>query len=254
MNGFEGSFLGNGERIGDDAVMECGVCWWVYDPSEGDAIWQIAAGTPFSDLPDHWRCPHCDSAREQFMVLDQGVSHAGDECDGDAGPRHESLRTLLENAYRQADARMQRLPIYRDDLPVGVLGPRSCEAGEVLLAYTPWCMNLILRSPDTERLFEGSERDVALPTGTYPFVRAYLDGAGAIETCSLFSPMEMFEDGAAVEAVAREAFRELFRVEDAAAGDDDNDASREEALEDASRRHFLSGGMRAETQAGAGIP
>ena len=28
--------------------MECKVCWYVYDPAEGDVVWQIPPGTPFA--------------------------------------------------------------------------------------------------------------------------------------------------------------------------------------------------------------
>lgn len=67
---FEGSYLGDGSRLADDARLECKICWWVYDPAEGDALWQIPPGTPFSRLPGHWCCPICDGAAEQFMVID----------------------------------------------------------------------------------------------------------------------------------------------------------------------------------------
>lgn len=69
MQTFEGSYLGHAERIADDARMECKICWHVYDPQQGDDYWQIPAGTPFSALPVHWRCPECDGEREQFMLL-----------------------------------------------------------------------------------------------------------------------------------------------------------------------------------------
>ena len=49
--------------------MECGVCWQVYDPAEGDDVWQVAAGTPFAALPAHWRCPRCDAPPERFLEL-----------------------------------------------------------------------------------------------------------------------------------------------------------------------------------------
>jgi len=238
MSGFEGSFLGQGERIDDAAVLECGVCWWVYDPARGDPIWQIEAGTPFTRLPAHWRCPHCDTPPEQFMVL----SSPGQAAGAAVPVRREnqaSLRDTLHEAYRAAEGRMRSLPVYRADLPTGVLGPRRCEAGEVLLVFTPWCMNLVLRSDDTERLFEGSERTVELPTGAYPFVRAFLDGVGAIETCSLFSPMDEFENAAAVEAVAREAFQALFSAPEQPEYPPTGD------LEDPSRRRFLGAGLAA---------
>lgn len=66
---FEGSYLGHDERLPDTARMECKICWWVYDPALGDDVWQIPPGTPFSALPEHWKCPVCDGAREQFMVV-----------------------------------------------------------------------------------------------------------------------------------------------------------------------------------------
>lgn len=69
MNTFEGSFLGDAGRIAPDSRLECKICWHVYDPAEGDPVNQIPPGTPFAALPDNWRCPNCDGAREQFMVL-----------------------------------------------------------------------------------------------------------------------------------------------------------------------------------------
>nr|WP_252997336.1 MULTISPECIES: rubredoxin [Methyloversatilis] len=54
----------------DNAKLECKICWWVYDPQQGDPVWQIAPGTAFADLPPHWRCPQCDGDADQFMVID----------------------------------------------------------------------------------------------------------------------------------------------------------------------------------------
>lgn len=67
--GFEGSYLGDAARIDDATCMECGVCWHVYDPEQGDPVNQVAPGTPFSALPDHWLCPVCEGAKHRFMVL-----------------------------------------------------------------------------------------------------------------------------------------------------------------------------------------
>ena len=66
---FEGSYLGDDSKIADDTRLECKICWYVYDPAEGDPTWQILPGTPFSQLPDYWRCPQCDGDKEQFMVV-----------------------------------------------------------------------------------------------------------------------------------------------------------------------------------------
>lgn len=64
---FEGSYMGDSQRIPDDAVMECKICWRRYEPESGDDYWQIPANTPFSQLPDYWRCPECDGDKNQFM-------------------------------------------------------------------------------------------------------------------------------------------------------------------------------------------
>lgn len=66
---FEGSYLGDGDKISPEARLECGICWWVYDPEVGDSIGQIPPGTPFAQLPDHWTCPNCDAPRHKFMVF-----------------------------------------------------------------------------------------------------------------------------------------------------------------------------------------
>lgn len=54
------------------AKMECGVCWHVYDPAEGDEVAQIAPDTPFSALPEDWRCPNCDAPASKYMRLGEG--------------------------------------------------------------------------------------------------------------------------------------------------------------------------------------
>ena len=56
-------------KLPDNAKLECKICWWVYDPQQGDPVWQIAPGIAFADLPPHWRCPQCDGDADQFMVL-----------------------------------------------------------------------------------------------------------------------------------------------------------------------------------------
>ncbi|MGO9171362.1 MAG: rubredoxin [Rhodomicrobium sp.] len=67
---FAGSYGGDILKIAGTARLECKICWYVYDPVQGDDYWQIAPGTPFSKLPDHWTCPVCDGAREGFMVVE----------------------------------------------------------------------------------------------------------------------------------------------------------------------------------------
>lgn len=58
--------------------MECGVCWFVYDPAAGDPVWQVAPGTGFTDLPEAWCCPNCDAPRSRFLALEaEGTGDGG---------------------------------------------------------------------------------------------------------------------------------------------------------------------------------
>jgi rubredoxin len=70
MNGsfFAGSYGGDSARLAGATRLECPICWYVYDPAEGDAENQIAPGTPFSELPGDWCCPRCGGVRQSFMV------------------------------------------------------------------------------------------------------------------------------------------------------------------------------------------
>ena len=45
----------------------CDKCGYVYDPSAGDPVGGIAAGTAFQDIPDTWACPLCgDASKSSF--------------------------------------------------------------------------------------------------------------------------------------------------------------------------------------------
>lgn len=59
--------LGRAAGVDDTTKLECRICWYVYDPAEGDLQEQIPPGTPFQMLPDHWRCPQCDAEPHAFL-------------------------------------------------------------------------------------------------------------------------------------------------------------------------------------------
>jgi len=71
-NFFAGAYGGDAANLPDDARLECRICWYVYDPAQGDDYWQVAPGTPFSALPPHWSCPNCDSNKEGFLLIEPG--------------------------------------------------------------------------------------------------------------------------------------------------------------------------------------
>jgi len=41
------------------ARFRCPVCEYVYDEQQGNPREGFPAGTPFSQVPDDWACPHC---------------------------------------------------------------------------------------------------------------------------------------------------------------------------------------------------
>ncbi len=67
---FAGSYGGDAGKVEDAALLECRICWCVYDPAQGDDQGQIPAGTPFSKLPGDWRCPVCDAPKDGFLVIE----------------------------------------------------------------------------------------------------------------------------------------------------------------------------------------
>ena len=67
---FAGAYGGDESRLPADAKLECKICWHVYDPAEGDEVWQIPPGTAFSELPDHWSCPQCGAPKRDFLLLE----------------------------------------------------------------------------------------------------------------------------------------------------------------------------------------
>lgn len=68
---YNGSFGGDTTKLDASSILECNICWQTYEPDKGDEYWQIPAGTPFLDLPDHWTCPNCDGDKDAFMVVDK---------------------------------------------------------------------------------------------------------------------------------------------------------------------------------------
>ncbi len=48
---------------------QCVICDYIYDPSVGDEEANIAAGTPFEELPDDWVCPLCGVGKSEFVPI-----------------------------------------------------------------------------------------------------------------------------------------------------------------------------------------
>ena len=200
---FEGSYLGDGSKIADDTRLECGVCWWVYDPALGDEERQIAPGTPFRLLPDTWNCPNCETDKSKFMVI------------GSASASSDDAVQQLANAYRRAALKVKGMPIYNPTLAVEAVGFRLYEGRYVGVMLTPWFMNLtVLPSADDLKVWvaAGNIR-LAFPSGAYDFVVNELDNVGLIANCSLFSTMLEFTDHEAAQLAATTIADAVFEPE-----------------------------------------
>jgi [NiFe] hydrogenase assembly HybE family chaperone len=204
---FEGSYLGDGSRIADDTRLECGVCWWVYDPVLGDEANQIPPGTPFRLLPDTWTCPNCSTEKHKFLVIGSATV-----SDVDSVQR-------LANAYRRAALRVKGMPIYNPTLAVEAIGFREHEGRQVGVMVTPWFMNLMVL-PSTRDLaiwVSGNTARLSFPSGAYDFMVTDLEDARLVGSCSLFSTMVDFTDHEAAQVAAKAAAEALFQAEPPAA-------------------------------------
>lgn len=228
---FEGSYLGDTARLADDAVMECKICWSVYDPAEGCEVWQVPPHTPFSSLPDYWRCPTCDGAKEQFMVVSAsplpsmpaGEAPASTAALAQEQPRHtpdpaSSFARALEDVFADIYAsKMRGLPFVNEALNVKAVGFCSFEGQVVGALVTPWFMNLIVlpaAGADWSGVISGSKKLLDFPSGSYEFTAALRDGGvealPGYWACSLFSPMFNFTTMLQAVDTAQAAVRGLL--------------------------------------------
>lgn len=218
---FEGSYRGQAATLDPATRLECKICWHVYDPAEGCEVWQVPPGTPFTALPDHWRCPVCDGARDQFMVLDGGAPEAGPAsaaAEPDVDPRLLAIARdvpgKLEAAFREIHAgQMRGVPMVNETLSVKAVGFRVHEGRVLGMLITPWFMNLILLpGPDEDwsRLATGAKDLVEFPSGFYEFLAAQRPEVGAYKACSLFSPMFDFSSMLQAVETAQAALVALF--------------------------------------------
>ncbi|CAO3410311.1 [NiFe]-hydrogenase assembly chaperone HybE [Azospirillum largimobile] len=216
---FEGSYLGDASRIGAATRMECKICWHVYDPAEGCEQWQVPPGTAFAALPDHWRCPVCDGARDQFMALDGEAAVTETPAaplPALPAPPAQPVETIarLEAAFREIHtAQMRGMPIVNDALAVKAVGFRRHDERWLGALVTPWFLNLVLlpgEGDDWSDLVPGAKELVEFPSGRYEFVHANRKGVGAYKACSLFSPMFEFASMLQATETASAALVALF--------------------------------------------
>ncbi len=260
MTGFEGSYGGHAGRISDQAVMECKICWNVYDPAVGDPFRQIDPGTPFAMLPEDWSCPTCSADPHQFMVLrDPGAARHLE-----ALRIREATERLTTDFTEVWHAKMRDVPLVNKALHVEAVGFRPHEGQFLGVLISPWFMNLVLLpdGQDWSALVPGAKEVVEFPSGAYEFLHNTREMTGPYKACSLFSPMAQFTRQQDAVDVALAVMEAIFDPAHRAETDRRADirARREAALAPAaetpdpvpSRRAVITGGLAAGQPAGQG--
>ncbi|WP_226552832.1 [NiFe]-hydrogenase assembly chaperone HybE [Celeribacter naphthalenivorans] len=252
--GFEGSFLGANDKISDQAIMECKICWTPYDPVEGDDTRQVLPGTPFLALPDDWKCPNCDAPKEQFLVSEDPGSDAMQAAARLARRTEALVRDFTEVWH----AKMRDVPIVNKVLHVQDVGFMEYEGRPLGVLISPWFMNLVLLpadGEDWEGLKAGEKEVLSFPSGDYEFIHNTREQTGGYKACSLFSPMGDFKTQAQAVDVGNAVMVALFQEEHRAETDRSADirAAREEELAaaEAAEREAAERENRAEVRSEA---
>lgn len=269
--GFEGSYLGANDRISDRAIMECKICWTPYDPAVGDDFRQVLPGTPFSGLPEDWKCPNCDAPKAQFMVQsDPGASEMVE-----ARRIEEQVARLTADFREIWHSKMREVPLVNKALSVEAVGFVSHEGRGLGVLLSPWFMNLVLlprEDEDWSGLVAGAKETITFPSGDYEFIHNVRDLVGGYKACSLFSPMGDFQSQMQATDVARAVMGELFKSDNRAETDRAREirtareadlaareaAEAEAAVEDApaapTRRQVITAGLAGEADVAGGEP
>jgi len=210
--GFEGSFLGANDKISDQAIMECKICWTPYDPEEGDDTRSILPGTPFLALPEDWKCPNCDAPKEQFLVSEDPGSDAMQ-----AAARLARKTEALVNDFTEVwHAKMRDVPIVNKLLHVQAVGFMEYDYRPLGVLISPWFMNLLqlpAEGEDWGGLIAGEKEIISFASGDYEFIHNTREQTGGYKACSLFSPMAEFKTQAQAVDVAKAVMVALFQEE-----------------------------------------
>ncbi len=251
---FEGGYHHNENGLSDQAILECKICWWEYDPARADDTRQIDEGTPFTALPEDWTCPNCGAEPTQFLVKhDPGAPALLIEA-----MIRERTKALEADFTEIWNGKMRDVPMVNALLQVEAIGFRLHEGRPLGVLLSPWFMNLVLLSAEGEDwsgLTPGEKEVIEFPSGAYEFTHNTREMVGGYKACSLFSAMGEFRSQAQAVDVARAVMGALFDAENRADTDRAADirAAREAELApppaidtEPSRRAVISGGLASE--------
>ncbi len=253
MNAFEGGYHYSETGLSNEAVLECKICWTVYDPAKGCDFRQIDPGTPFTQLPEDWTCPTCGAEKTQFLVQsDPGAPAMLEEAM--VRTRTRALEAEFNEIWH---SKMRDVPMVNRNLEVRAVGFRVYEGRLLGVLLSPWFMNLVLlptEDEDWDRLTPGEKEVISFPSGRYEFTHNTRPMIGGYKACSLFSMMGDFKTQADAVEVASAVMQALFNEENVAETDRSADirAAREAEIAEStpapidpepSRRAVITGGI-----------
>jgi [NiFe] hydrogenase assembly HybE family chaperone len=150
------------------------------------------------------------------------------------------LKTVFQHI---AETRMAGLPILNPNLAVEIVGFRDWQSESIGVLITPWFMNLVCLPGSGEpepAVPSGSSRRRTLPSGEVEFLTASDERIGPYLSCSLFSPMNDFQDMDTAVQVAEAVMVEFFKPLAAEPAPVSPPLISERLAQPVSRRGFLS--------------
>lgn len=105
---------------GDSGAMKCRVCGWIYEPGAGFPAQGVAAGTPWSDVPESFLCPECFLGKSEFEPLGRVPKGTGNPSPAEPSAPvviigGGSATYRLVQAFREQDAETPVVVVTADD-------------------------------------------------------------------------------------------------------------------------------------------
>lgn len=144
--------------------------------------------------------------------------------------------------FRVQRERMTDVPVMNPSLSVQAVGFQRWRGQWLGMIVTPWCMSLLLLpgSSDSWTSTNGNgRRFVEFPAGKFAFLGSFESDLGEFQSCSVFSPMNRFEDQSQAVMTAQAFLLGLLAPTSPAGPGPARDSTPEDTIS-VSRRRFFS--------------